>query len=49
MEQHELSKVEFDLIDEGLKTPLDSGPDPKVARKNCGPAEHVQGRLHGLP
>ena len=33
MEKHELSKVEFDLIDEGLKTLLDSDPDPKVARK----------------
>ncbi len=33
MEKHELSKIEFDLIDEGLKALLDSGPAPSVAAK----------------
>jgi hypothetical protein len=33
MEKRELSKTEFELIDEGLKVLLDSGPDPAVAEK----------------
>jgi hypothetical protein len=33
LEKRELSKTEFELIDEGLKALLDSGPDPVVAEK----------------
>jgi hypothetical protein len=33
MEKHELSKIEFELIDRALKALLDSGPEPVVAHK----------------
>jgi hypothetical protein len=33
VEKRELSKTEFELIDEGLKALLDSGRDPVVAEK----------------
>jgi hypothetical protein len=33
MEKRELSKIDFDLIDEGLKALLNSGPAPSVAAK----------------
>jgi hypothetical protein len=33
VEKHELSKIEFELIEQGLKALLDSHPDPVVAQK----------------
>jgi hypothetical protein len=33
MEKRELSKIEFDLIEEGLKALLNSRPEPSVAAK----------------
>ena len=33
MEKHELSKIEFEIIDDALKTLLQSRPDPLTADK----------------
>jgi hypothetical protein len=33
MEKHELSNIDFELIDEGLKALLNSSPDRVVAQK----------------
>ena len=33
MEKHELSKIDFELIDDAFKALLQSGPDPVVTDK----------------
>ena|SRR5437763_417737 len=48
MDKHELSKTDFDLIEKGLNALLNSGPDPALAEKNQGPAQHVHGRVYRM-
>jgi hypothetical protein len=33
MDKHELSKIDFELIEKGLNALLNSGPDPALAEK----------------
>jgi hypothetical protein len=47
MEKRELSKIDFDLIEDAFKALLQSRPDPVTADK-VRSAEYVSGCLHRL-